>query len=251
MREPWEALLGRFALAPPGLAEARDLQRRFESKFVMPASGAAALLPALARDYALLPAGRAALATYHTLYFDTADLEFFHAHRRGRRIRHKVRIRHYPERVVSFLEVKTRLGESRSIKARRGRAYGDDRLDTDDLVFVQARVGRRSLLPQAWSDFRRVTLLGIGPEERVTIDLDLRVRTATRAASLGDLAVVEVKQSRLDRGSAAWDALRRAGWREGWASKYCTGIALTRPEVNAARLLPDVRALQGVSACAS
>ena len=252
MRESWEETLGRFALAPPGLVEAREMQRRLESKFVMPASAAASLLPALARDYALLLAGPSALATYRTVYFDTADLEFFHAHRCGRRIRHKVRIRHYPERALSFLEVKTRLGEKRSIKARRSHPYGDGRLDADDLRFVHARVDvLRPLLPQAWTDFRRVTLLGTLREERVTIDLDLCVRTAARAARLGGLAIVEVKQSRVDRGSAALAALRRAGWREGWASKYCAGIALTRPEVRAARLLPDLRVLEGVAACAS
>lgn len=252
MYKPWEEMLGRFALAPPGLAAAREMQRRCESKFAMPAGGAAALLPQLARDYALLPAGRAAIATYRTVYFDTAELDFFHAHRCGRRIRHKVRIRHYPERAVSFLEVKTRLGENRSVKARRVHAYGDDRLDANDLDFVRARIAVRTpLLPQAWTDFRRVTLLGTDREERVTIDLDLRVRTAARAAALDGLAVVEVKQSKVDRGSAAWEALRRAGWREGWASKYCVGIALTRPEVKAARLLAGVRVLEGVAACAS
>lgn len=252
MRESWEEILGRFALAPPGLVAEREMQRRLESKFVMPGSAAAALVPLLARDYVLLLAGRSPIASYRTVYFDTADLEFFHAHRCGRRIRHKVRIRHYAERAVSFLEVKTRLGENRSIKARRIHAYGDSRLDAEDLDFVHARVpSRRPLLPQAWTDFRRVTLLGTVREERVTIDLELRVRTAARAARLDGLAIVEVKQSRLDRRSAALEALHRAGWCEGWASKYCVGIALTRPEVRAARLLSDVRVLERVGACAS
>jgi hypothetical protein len=177
-------------------------------------------------------------------------LEFFHAHRRGRRIRHKVRIRHYPERVVSFLEIKTRVGESRSIKARRAHVYGDDRLDPDDVAFVRAGVGCWPLVPQAWTDFRRVTLLGLQREERVTVDLDLHLRTSAGSVCLRDLAVVEIKQSRLDRCSTAWAALRRVGRHEGWASKYCAGIALTRPDVRAARLRHQVRALQGVASCA-
>lgn len=228
------------------------MRRRTESKFVMPVSAAAALLRALASDYAVLRAGSALVAAYRTLYFDTADLEFFHAHRCGRRVRHKVRIRHYPDRAVSFLEVKTRLSEDQATKARRPRPYDDSELGPDDVDFVRAHVaGERALYPQAWMDFRRLTLLGLQTEERVTIDLDLRVTTAWRTETLPDLAVVEIKQPRLDHGSVAMEALRRAGWREGWASKYCVAIALTRPDVRARRLLPELRALQGVAACPS
>ncbi len=252
MPNHWDDLLSRFAPAPPALVERRQMQRRSESKFVMPASAAANLLPALERDYAVLAAGSSLVATYRTLYFDTADLDFFHAHRCGRRIRHKVRIRHYPDRSVSFLEVKTHQSDEQTRKVRRPRAYGDSELSLDDIEFVRANeAGGRDLFPQAWTNFRRVTLLGIQLEERVTIDTDLRVTTARCAESLRNLAVVEVKQSRLDRASVAMEALRQAGWREGWASKYCVGIALTRPEVRATRLLPELRALQAVAACPS
>lgn len=246
----WDGTLGYFALAPSSLVERREMDRRAESKFVMPVSAAVALLPFLANEYALLPAGPALVATYRTLYFDTADLQFFHAHRCGRRIRHKVRIRHYTDRAVSFLEVKTRLGEDETMKARRRRPYGDSELGPDDVDFVRAHVaGAQDLFPQAWTDFRRLTLLGVRLEERVTIDRNLRVTTASRTESLPDLAVVEVKQSRLDRRSVAMEALRKAGWRPGWASKYCIGITLTRPEVRATRLLPQLRAFRAVPAC--
>ena len=57
MLEPWDDVLRRFVSASPALLERREMQRRTESKFVMPVPAAAALLPALLRDYALLPAG--------------------------------------------------------------------------------------------------------------------------------------------------------------------------------------------------
>jgi hypothetical protein len=252
MATDWEHALSGLGVATAAHAGRLDLQRRAESKFVMPAGAALALLPGLRLDYAVLPAGQVVLAAYRTLYFDTADLAFFHAHRRGRRVRHKVRIRHYPDRCLSFLEVKTRRGEDLTTKARRAREYGDSLLGSDDLAFVRARAAvERDLLPQAWIDFRRVTLLGTERDERVTIDLDLRVTTASRVSSLADVAVVEVKQPRLDRGSVAMQTLRRAGWRPGGNSKYCWGIALTRPEVPTHRLWPDLRTLQGIAACPS
>lgn len=252
MSNDWDDALGGFALAPPALLERREMRTRTESKFAMPVSAAAALLPALTSDYAVLRAGSALVAAYRTLYFDTTDLAFFHAHRRGRRIRHKVRIRHYPDRAVSFLEVKTRLREGQTTKARRVRPYGDSELGPDDVAFVRAHVpGVRDLFPQAWLDFRRVTFLGLQMEERLTIDLDLRVTAAWRTESLPNLAVVEVKQTRLDRDSVAMAALRKAGRREGWPSKYCMGIALTRPEVRATRPWPELRAFAAVATCPS
>lgn len=245
----WDHALSGFASAAVALVERREMQRRTESKFAMPVAAAASLLRALQREYAVLPAGAALVATYRTLYFDTADLAFYHAHRCGRRIRHKVRIRHYPDRSVSFLEVKARLGEDVMSKARHPREYGDSVLHPHDVAFVRAHTAvEQPLFPQAWTDFRRVTLLGTELDERVTVDVDLRVTSAGRAESLGDLAVVEVKQPRLDRGSAAMEALRKAGGREGWTSKYCVGIALTRPEVRGHRLL---RALPGMAGCPS
>lgn len=244
MSSDWDDVLARFAEAPPALLERREMGRRTESKFAMPVRAATALLHGLPSDYAVLRAGSALVAAYRTLYFDTEDLEFFHAHRSGRRIRHKVRIRHYPDRAVSFLEIKTRLGADQSTKARRPRPYGDSELCPGDVDFIRVHAaGERALHPQAWIDFRRVTLLGLAMEERVTLDLDLRVTAAGRTESLPDLAVVEVKQPRLDRGSVAMVALGRAGWREGWASKYCLAIGLTRPEVGVSRLWPEQRGL--------
>lgn len=246
----WDQALQGFGVASAPLVHRREMQRRAESKFVMPVADALALLPALQRDYAVLPAGDAVLAAYRTLYFDTADLAFFHAHRRGRRVRHKVRIRHYPDRAVSFLEVKTRLGENLTAKARRPRAHGDSTLHPDDVAFVRANgATSENLFPQVWTDFRRVTLLGTELDERVTVDFDLRLTGSRRACSLADLAVVEVKQPRPDRGSVAMEALRRAGWKEGWASKYCLGIAMTGPAMEEQWLRPELRSLQEGVGC--
>jgi hypothetical protein len=252
MLREWEDSLGRFAFAPPALVAEREMQRRTESKFVMPVAAADALLPALTNDYAVLPAGTALVASYLSLYFDTADLEFFHAHRRGRRVRQKVRIRHYPDRRVSFLEVKIRMSDEGTFKMRRQRAYGDNALSSGDLAFVRAHSSvSQALLPQAWIDYRRITLLHLRSLERVTIDVDLGVTRGSCCGRLQDLAVVEVKQSRMDRCTAAMMAIRKAGWRTGWASKYCAGIAFTSPDVRAHRLLEGLRALKAVGTWAT
>lgn len=251
MARPWDSL-DQFGYASQSLAACRDLQRRAESKFVMPAAAAEALLPRLKDDYAVLPAGAVLVASYRSLYFDTADLALFHAHRRGRRVRYKVRIRHYPDRRVSFLEVKRRIGAGWTAKVRRERDYGDNQLGPDDQRFVSSNCHvDQEMLPQAWIDYRRVTLLNKGTAERVTIDFDLCLSRGSCEVSLHDAAVVEVKQSRLDRDTAAMVALRQSGWRTSPASKYCAGIALTSPEVRANRLQVGLRALKAVGTWAS
>ena len=248
----WADSLDQFGYANESLAAGRELQRRTESKFVMPAAAAQALLPRLKDDYAVLSAGAASVASYRSLYFDTAELAFFHAQRRGRRVRHKVRIRHYPDRRVSFLEIKLRSGAGSTSKVRRERNYGDNQLGLDDLRFITSNCPvDQELLPQAWIDYRRVTLINTGTAERVTIDFDLCLSRGSCEVSLHDAAVVEVKQSRLDRDTAAMVALRQSGWRTGPASKYCAGIVLTSPEVRANRLQAGLRALKAVGTWAS
>jgi hypothetical protein len=241
----WQALLAGFAVAPASLVADRELRRRTDSKFVLTPRAAGELLRGIGGDYAMLTTGNGPLAAYRTLYFDTPGLDLFHAQRRDRRIRHKVRIRHYPDRRLSFLEVKTRRSELETVKVARARDYDDDELSVDDQRFVRAHTSiAEPLVPQAWTDFRRLALLGISTHERITIDCDLEVRMGSRSKSFANVAIVEVKQWPYSRGTPMMSALRAGGWREGWLSKYCAAIAFLRPEVRCNRLLPGLRALE-------
>src|SRR6267142_2447014 len=136
--EVWQELLAPFASAPPDLVVRRELSRRADSKFVVPPAVAAELLTLLAGDYAVLAAGDGLVAWYRTLYFDTPELDFFNAQRRGRRVRHKVRIRHYPDRHVTRLEVKTRKSDLESAKICREHEYGDSAMSAADRAFVES-----------------------------------------------------------------------------------------------------------------
>ena len=249
MTDDWNRLLDGVPLATPELIVRRELRRRTDLKFVMPLPAAAEFVRALGDDYAVLTAGAERFAFYRTLYFDTPDLALFHAHRRGRRVRHKVRIRHYPDRGVAFLEVKTRRSALETTKTWREREHGDSELSQDDQAFVSLHSGNTTqVLPQVWTHFRRLTLLGLHLNERITVDLDLDVAMGSSRRSFASLAIVEVKQWPFYRGSAALSALRAAGWRAGWASKYCTAIASIHPEVRLNQLLPGLRAFERVAA---
>ena len=243
----WPAALAGFVRAGASLVADRDMQQRAESKFVVPEATAAALVLALHDDFAVLPAGDALVASYRSLYFDTNALSFFHAHLCGRRVRHKVRIRHYPDRKLSVLEVKTRRGEHTTAKVRSPRQYGDCTFGADNLAFVRQHCGPTGdLVPQAWIAYRRVTLLGLRSPERITLDMQLDVWRASGHAQFRRAVVIEVKQPRLDHHSVAMQQLRAAGCRPGWMSKYCTAIALTSPDVRANQLMNRMRQLKAV-----
>ena len=245
MSSSWRTVLTSFPRACPAAAEGRDTGRRSESKFVVPEGAVAGLLSTLHPHFAVLPAGDALAAVYRSLYFDTEDLACFHAHRRGCRLRHKVRIRHYPDRHVSFLEIKFRHGQHDTLKVRRERDFGDSALHASDRAFLHAHCGHGDdLVPQAWIVYKRITLLGAHSAERVTIDAHLEMWRATGHGRLRDVVVVEVKQPRLDRQTMAMRAMRESGWRPGWASKYCASIVLTTPDVRANRLLGRLRPLK-------
>lgn len=231
-RSEWRGLLAGFAHASADLLARRELRRRIDTKFVLSPRAAAEFAARLCGTHTVLTAGDELIATYRTLYFDTPDLQFFHEHRRGRRIRHKARIRHYPDRGLSMLEVKTRRSEMLTTKTWRAHDYGRDELSADDAGFVALHTGTdAALLPRVSTHFRRLTLLGIERDERVTIDLELCVERDGTRIPIEDVAIVEVKQWPFRRDTLALSALRAEGHRPSVVSKYCTSVAMTHPEL--------------------
>ncbi len=237
-----------FTRAAEDLIDRRALQRRADSKFVVPHSLLPALVAALAGDYASLAAPDA----YRTLYYDTPDLRLFQDHRRGRGVRHKVRLRAHPERATCYLEIKTRRSEMQTLKLRLYRASSEPMLSEADQEFIRARTGlSRNVIPQIRSEYRRLTLIGLQANERVTIDQDLLFATENPQGlrdpvrTLAGAVIVEVKQWPFSRHSPVMLALRTLGIRASWASKYCIGILSTHNELRHNRLLAGMRALEG------
>ena len=241
------ARFSRFAPATPDLLEARALLRRVDTKFVVPVAALDALVDPIVGAYAALQVPTGVLALYQSTYFDTDDLRCFHDHRRGRRPRHKVRIRHYPDRGVSFLEVKTKRSEEVTIKRRLAVPFGDERLGEREHGFLLEVLGpwAEALRPQLVVRFRRLSLIGVAHQERVTIDLELSSDGAPEVERrLGALAVVEVKQSPYSVRTPVMRSLQAIGARERSLSKYATSLALARPDLRQNRLRPELRALE-------
>jgi hypothetical protein len=249
--DPLEPVLADYPPASSELLVRRSLLSRIDSKFVVPLTSLEEILDGLGDHYAVLRVERGPLAIYDSLYFDTSTLRCFHDHHHGRRIRHKIRIRHYPDRQLTFLEIKTKGTASKTIKQRRPMPYGEETLGPDELAFLRAHVGdiADDLHPELTISYRRLSLIGLDSDERVTIDLGLSADGEAGpivASTLGHLAVIEIKQWPFCVRTPIMRAVRGAGHRRMSMSKYVVSLALTRPDLRCNRLRPVLRTLERI-----
>lgn len=219
-----------------------SLLRRKESKFLLSANRLGELVESIAGQYQVAYSGEAAIARYRTLYFDTPGLRCYHD-QRGTLPRHKVRIRHYDDRRLSVVEIKTRTSDSQTHKSRQSKDYGNSILSERDLAFVSPRVSFSvsSLLPQLWTNFARVTLVG-DAGERITIDSDLQFRRGEDRLRFGGVAVIEVKQATYSERTPIMRTLMQMGLRPMALSKYGAAVTLTSSERTRVRFASGTRA---------
>lgn len=224
-------VLARFDEAPPELVAARALQQRIDRKFLLPAGRLETLLASLGREYFVLPAGRQIWARYESLYFDTPERQLFADHRRGRRPRHKVRIRHHLDRQLTFLEIKSKESSGRTTKARLELPFLQTTLGAPERRFIAAHapIDPSQLVPCVSVAFLRVTLVVGALNERLTIDGDLRFAAGDRRERLWRVVIAEVKQPRYSDGVGTVRRLRAVHAREQALSKYCLGTILLTP----------------------
>jgi hypothetical protein len=221
------AAAGLAAIPLDGLGTAA-LMDRVDTKFVLPVHLVPDVLHRCAGRYRALAVGGLRLCRYGTLYFDTADLAFYHAHHAGRATRRKIRVRSYLDAGEHYLEVKLRTNRGRTRKSRVPVADASSRA----LAQLDGPAFRDVLDPGAAPALRevvrvrytRLTLVHAEAAERVTLDLRLAFASDAGAASYPGVVVAEVKQGRRDR---SWflDVMRALGQREESLSKYCLGVA--------------------------
>lgn len=241
-----EGLAAQFVSASPSLIALRELQRRIDTKYVVPVATLDGLLAELGHVYAAIRTEGTSWVTYESTYFDTPDLQCFHDHRRGRRLRHKVRIRHYPSRALSFLELKTKRNDVLTEKQRLVVSCGQAHLGERERAFLRGRVGSLAdtLAPVLRIDYRRLSLLGLAVHERATIDVGIECTgLAGETASLDAVAIVEIKRDGPSTTSPMAARLARAGQRECSLSKYVAAITRLHPDTRHNRLAHGLRAL--------
>jgi hypothetical protein len=224
---------------------------RFETKFVGPTGALGPLLDACGETgYRVLRINGAAVQRYHTAYYDTADLAFYHAHHAGRAVRIKVRTRRYEATGARFIEVKHRQSSGRTLKFRAPLTGDiDGPIAASQLLPPEARplVEGTAARPVLHMVFDRITLASPTLDERVTIDLRLGAETEDRRVALDGPVFVEAKQYRR-RMPAFHKAMAAPRPREQPASKYCVAVALLYPAHKHNGFKPLLRRLHALRA---
>ncbi len=188
---------------------------------------------------------------YRTCYFDDAERRSFYDHHQGRRQRMKVRVRHYVDGALCFVEVKLKDKRGITVKKRMPCApsqYG--RLDAQALAHVEkchaALYGRpfgRPLARVLDMRYRRMTLVARDGGERMTIDTGIRFDAhGTERGTDDDVFVVEAKSA---NGNGVADSILRRLHQHptNGCSKYCVGMSVTGSVERFNRFLPALRKL--------
>lgn len=225
-------------LEPIGLHEIgdADLMSRLDQKYLVLKDWIPELLSRCENDYQILEVAGERVTTYSNHFIDTPHLESFNQHVRGRKARYKARIRSYGSNGLSFLEVKRKTVHGRTVKARIPRseeaAWNAPLTDTETRFLNEHYGYREGRLLQMRSTFKRLTLVSTALNERITIDTDLTFFQGDKTEGLGSMAIMEVKQERINRFSPMLKALRSFRFsmpplgRKTSLSKYIVGTLL-------------------------
>lgn len=253
-------LSGRFS--PIDLAtlnQKASMLERLDNKYVVQADVLAQAADELATHFDVLEIDGRRSFTYDTCYFDDPERRSFHDHHQGRRQRVKVRVRHYVDAGLCFVEVKLKDKRGSTVKKRLPCEPALlQRLDERALQHVeqahQALYGRpfgRTLEPVLSMRYQRMTLVAREGGERMTIDSGIHFHGAH--AALGErrtgeaVFIVETKSA---HGNGLADAVLRRLHQHptNGCSKYCVGMSITGAVARFNRFRPALRKLGALQA---
>lgn len=229
------------------------LMNRVDTKFVIPRVMLEGILDRLSEHYNVLEIQDQRHFRYESTYFDTDNLHFYNSHHRGKLNRHKVRLRRYLDTGSQFLEVKFKNNKKRTIK-KRIEINDDARFDIGsykEYLQKQKVPFADQLEPTLVTSYNRITLASESRGERLTIDFDLENQSLIknkRSRPVGDIAIFELKQARVDRRSPFFELIKSKGIRAGNFSKYCMGMTYTQEQdsIKSNRFKPVVHHLNRI-----
>jgi hypothetical protein len=205
------------------------LMNRVETKYIFCADRLPELLNLVKDSYKVLAIDEIRNFAYCTTYLDTSDFFFYTQQVRGKLNRHKVRYRRYESTGVSYLEIKKKTNKKRTIKWRIENLLKPDSPDKEALQFIKKYLpdGLPDLHPVLINGFTRITLVGNGCKERVTLDYDLTFASPYgKISGFPFLAIAELKREKHSCLSPFGTVMKQLSIQSGSFSKYCIGSAL-------------------------
>lgn len=225
---------------PHGLNDLKkaELMNRVDTKFLVPLDKLPEIFKAIKPHYSVLEIDNKRCFRYQSTYFDTPDFMFYNMHHNGRLNRYKVRTRKYVDSDLEFLEVKFKNNKKRTIK-KRVKLSRDGSIKINDHTAFLGKTGLPQeviLKPCLKNSYQRIAFASEERGERLTIDLGLENQSmamdCNAHSKLNGVAIVELKQSKVDRESPFFSVVRALGIRSSSFSKYCMGMMMTKDAVD-------------------
>lgn len=201
------------------------LMDRTDSKFVLAFDSLLPVLKNLSGQYRILTINKLRVFSYRTDYFDTPELSMYIDHHNGKLNRFKIRQREYVESNIRFVEVKYKSNKGRVIKDRIEKSY-KDQVAFKGFIGSHTPYDPNELSVILTNRFNRITLVNLKLKERVTLDFNLSFTDEHQMARLNGLAIIEIKQNRLNMHSPVFKSLKECCIRRQSMSKYCIGVSL-------------------------
>lgn len=237
---PGDGIIGALAAQFQGISleetnKSAKLLKRVDNKYVVGPDELKLILGSLNKTFWALEIDGRRVFSYRSCYFDD-DFACYYDHHQGRRLRFKVRTRHYVDSGEVYFEVKLKDTRGKTIKKR---------IKCDDLLMSGITGKKMSMLKKFYrksygKDFtynlspalivscNRATFVSAIGGERVTVDFNLVFESpdGSTVEMPDDVIIVETKSG--DGKGMADQVLKEHRIRKSKnCSKYCIGAVLT------------------------
>lgn len=196
---------------------------RFESKYIL--EDIEYFISLLENDYLLVTDNEKYKFKYHSLYFDTTDLDMWNDHEIDKSVRQKIRIREYDDN-TKYLEIKEKNNDY-TIKSRipvMSYEIGNEKNWISENLKYNTKELKRSL--DIYYD--RISFIKKDKSERITIDTNLRCfnYSSDKEWKYNNF-IAEIKKEHLENNKIE-NILNNKGIFKQKFSKYHEGIKNTR-----------------------
>ncbi|MBL0189969.1 MAG: polyphosphate polymerase domain-containing protein [Saprospiraceae bacterium] len=202
---------------------------RLDVKYLCHCDNLPSFLEILASDYRILTIDGEQIFDYESRYFDTPDFHLFYEHQIGKYNRKKIRIRRYLATNEVWVEVKKKIKGIKTEKIRH-------KTDLEEMAgsmppnlpnsIEHELKDCSNLNPVLDVNYKRITLVNLELNQRITIDLELTFYHESKKLCLEDLAIIEFKFLPKNAPTLKDSTLKRTGLFKSKFSKYCVGLGL-------------------------
>ncbi|MGB2116442.1 MAG: polyphosphate polymerase domain-containing protein [Flavobacteriaceae bacterium] len=222
-------ILSKFSTIQLNQMDKVRLMKRVDQKYLMSYDQLLQLLPLIKDDYSCLAIDNLRSFNYVTKYYDSPKLLMYYDHHNGKLNRFKIRFRDYEYIENSFLEIKIRTNKGIVIKERKEVGYKNHNLTQNNLKFINDNLpyDLKPLDVKLANNFKRITLVNLEQNERVTIDTNIVFSNSDFQIELPHLVVVELKQEKQNLNASIAQIFKENRISSTSFSKYAIGMALT------------------------